>query len=65
MDVKEIETAIAQLHAEKVAELAEWFAEFQARLWDEQIERDAEGGRLDSPLEQAARDFESELCEPL
>ena len=40
MDVKEIETAIAQLPPAQVAELADWFDEFRARLWDQQIERD-------------------------
>ncbi len=65
MDVKEIETAIAQLPAEKVAELAEWFAEFQAQLWEERIEQDVKAGRLDSLLEQAERDCESGRCDPL
>ncbi|MDX6269678.1 MAG: hypothetical protein QOD28_901 [Acidobacteriota bacterium] len=65
MDVKEIETAIAQLPPEKVAELAEWFAEFQAQVWDEQIAEDVKEGRLDSLIEQAERDFEAGRCEPL
>ncbi len=62
MDVKEIETAIAQLPPAKVAELAEWFEEFHAQLWDTQIELDLKAGRLDSLLEEADKDLDSGLC---
>lgn len=65
MDVKEIESAIAQLPPAKVAELAEWFEEFHARIWDEQIEHDLKSGRLDSLLKEAEQDLDSGLCEPL
>ena len=59
MDVKEIETAIARLTPDQVAELARWFEEFQAQVWDEQIAQDVQEGRLDALLEEAERDFES------
>lgn len=65
MDVKEIETAIAQLPPAKVAELAEWFEEFHARIWDRQLEEDLKAGRLDSLLTEAGDDLESGRCEPL
>lgn len=65
MDVKEIEIAIARLTPGQVAELAKWFEEFQAQVWDEQIAQDVAEGRLDALLEQAERDFESGRCEPL
>ena len=59
MDVKEIESAIAQLPPTKVAELAEWFEEFHAQLWDKQLEEDVKAGRLDSLLTEAEQDHES------
>jgi len=65
MDVKEIETAIAQLPAAEVAKLAAWFEEFHAQLWDAQIEQDLKAGRLDSLLREADQDLESGRCEPL
>jgi hypothetical protein len=65
MDVKEIESAIAQLPPSEVAELAKWFEEFQARAWDEQLEQDVRGGRLDALMQQAEQDFEQGRCEPL
>ncbi len=57
MDVKEIETTIAQLPPAKVAELAEWFEEFHARIWDGQIEQDLKAGRLDSLFKEAEKDL--------
>jgi hypothetical protein len=65
MDIKEIESAIAQLPPSKVAELAKWFVEFQARVWDEQLEHDVKSGRLDALLKQAEQDFEQRKCDPL
>ena len=65
MDIKEIESAIAQLPPSELAELAKWFEEFQAQVWDEQLEQDMETGRLDALLKQAEQDFEQGQCEPL
>ncbi|HET6853092.1 MAG TPA: hypothetical protein VFH46_12365 [Pyrinomonadaceae bacterium] len=65
MDVKEIEVAITQLPPAKVAELAEWFEEFHAQLWDTQVKEDLKAGRLDSLLEEAEKDLESGRCDSL
>ncbi|MDT5062334.1 MAG: hypothetical protein QOH63_2793 [Acidobacteriota bacterium] len=65
MDIKEIESAIAQLPSSELAELAKWFEEFHAQVWDEQLEQDVKAGRLDALLKQAERDFEQGQCEPL
>ncbi|HEX8179431.1 MAG TPA: hypothetical protein VF525_07800 [Pyrinomonadaceae bacterium] len=65
MDIKEIESAIAQLPPAEVAELAEWLAEFQAQIWDEQLAQDVQAGRLDALLEQAEQEFAQGRCEPL
>ncbi len=65
MDVKEIETAIAQLPPAKVAELAEWFEEFHAQIWDTELVQDVKAGQLDALLKEAEEDFVSGRCEPL
>ena len=65
MDVKEIETAISQLPPAEVAELADWFAQFHAQLWDKQIEQDLTSGRFQSLLDEAKEDLESGRCDPL
>jgi len=65
MDVQEIESAITQLPPAQVAELAAWFEQFHAQLWDNQIEQDLRAGRLDSLLDETARDLDSGRCESL
>ena len=65
MDIKEIESAIAQLPPSELAKLAKWFEEFQAQAWDEQLEYDLKAGRLDALIKQAEHDFEQGQCEPL
>lgn len=65
MDVKEIETAISQLPPAQVAELANWFDEFRARLWDQQIENDLNSGRLETLLDETKEDLASGRCKPL
>lgn len=65
MNVKDIESAIAQLPPSELAELAKWFEEFHARAWDEQLEQDMKAGRLDALLKQAEQDFEQGRCEPM
>ena len=65
MDIKEIESAIAQLPPSELAELSKWFEEYQAQVWDEQLEHDVKSGRLDTLLKQAEQDFEQGQCDPL
>jgi hypothetical protein len=65
MDIKEIESAITQLPPSELAELAKWFEEFQAQVWDEQLKQDMKAGRLDSLVIQAEQNFEQGQCKPL
>lgn len=65
MSVQELEKAITQLPTPELAQFKAWFEEYQADLWDQQIERDALAGRLDALAEQANREFEAGRCLPL
>ena len=65
MSVKDIEKAITQLPPHELAELSQWFEEFQNQQWDEQIERDANAGRFDTLIEQAKAQFAAGRCRPL
>lgn len=65
MSVNEIEAAIAQLSRDEIAELANWFARHHASVWDEQIEKDVEAGKLDLLARRALEDFKSGKCTPL
>lgn len=65
MSVQEIEKAITQLTPEELAELSAWFADYQAKVWDEQIERDLDAGRLDALLKEVDAEYEADQAKPL
>jgi hypothetical protein len=65
MTVKEIEAAIKQLFLDELLELLNWLAEYQAQVWDEQIEADLEAGRLDLLVAEVDAEYEAGLAEPL
>ena len=51
--IEDIEKAVEQLSPEDVAKFREWFDEFEARLFDEEIECDAKAGKLDKLIAEA------------
>jgi hypothetical protein len=65
MSVEEIEAAISQLSSDDLAQLADWFREFQARVWDQQLEADVKAGKLDELAREATEDFATGKCTPL
>lgn len=65
MTVAEIESAIEKLPPDEVSKLSEWFAEFEARVWDEEIERDLQIGKFKSLIQETEKDFADEKCQPL
>jgi hypothetical protein len=60
--VEEIEDAIRNLSEEQISKLRAWFAEFDARLWDQQLERDVAAGRLDKLADEALNDLRDGRC---
>ena len=65
MTLKEIEQKISQLPPEELAEFRKWFLRFDSDRWDEQIEKDAASGKLDSLAQEALREFRSGQTNPL
>ncbi|MCR9293616.1 MAG: hypothetical protein NXI32_12910 [bacterium] len=65
MTLKELEQKIAQLPPEELAEFRKWFLHFDSDRWDEQIEKDAASGKLDSLAHEALREFRSGQTNPL
>jgi hypothetical protein len=57
MTVEDIEKAIARLAPDELARLRAWFDDFEAKRFDDKIERDAGAGKLDRLAEQALADF--------
>ena len=65
MTVQEIEKAIKELPPADLSKLSEWFEEFEAQVWDEQIAEDLKNGKLQSLMDEASTDFEKNDCTPL
>jgi hypothetical protein len=55
--IEHLENQIRELSDEELAKLREWFAEFDAEVWDRQMEADAKSGKLDRLAEKALRDY--------
>jgi hypothetical protein len=53
--IEEIKQAIEKLTPSERTKFRAWYEEFEARLFDEQIERDAKAGKLDKLAEDAFR----------
>lgn len=63
--VETITKAIAQLPPEQVAQVRAWLADYDERLWDEQIAQDEQDGRLDALAEQALAEHRAGRTRPL
>jgi hypothetical protein len=48
-----------------LAQFRAWFLEFDARLWDQQIETDLKAGKLDSLIAEARAEFKRGNSRPL
>ena len=56
MTIEDLEKAVAKLPPDQLAKFRDWFEAFDAARFDDKIERDAKGGRLDRLAEQALAD---------
>jgi len=65
MTIEDLEVAVAKLPPDQFARFAEWFAEYQAELWDRQIEDDLRAGRLDAVMQRAREDIAAGRSKPL
>ena len=58
-NVEDIEKAITQLPQDQLKEFRAWYEKFDSDAWDEQIERDAAAGKLDSLADAAISDHKA------
>ena len=57
--VERVEGEVQNLSAEELKAFRDWFARFDAAAWDQQIEADADNGKLRSLVERALKDHEA------
>jgi hypothetical protein len=60
--VQEIKDAVSDLSPDNLAAFRAWFAEFDAMLWDRQLEMDVASGRLDRLGDEALQDLREGRC---
>jgi hypothetical protein len=63
--VREIETAISKLSRHELSAFRAWFSEYDAAVWDKQIEEDVAAGHLDDLADEAIRDLREGRCRDL
>ena len=51
------EKAVAQLNRAELASFRRWFAEYDGKIWDDQIEADAAAGKLDKLADEALAEY--------
>ena len=57
--VEQITGAVKRLPKKDLARFRKWFADYDAILWDRQLEQDAAAGRLDGLAREALRDHQA------
>ena len=65
MSIQELESEVTRLSQADLAAFSQWFEDFVADAWDEQIETDIAKGRLDHLARQADEHFAAGRCTPL
>jgi hypothetical protein len=57
--VEQIEGQVKELSPDELSAFRNWFVQFDAEIWDRQIEADAKNGKLLSLAERALEDHKS------
>lgn len=65
MTLHELEQSISKLPPAELLKFREWFLRFDGDRWDEQIEKDAMSGKLESLAQSALSEFRSGQKNPL
>jgi hypothetical protein len=58
-ELEKIEQRIQGLSRDELKQFRAWFAEFDARAWDEQIAADEKAGKLDKLVSEARSEYSS------
>ena len=65
MTVREIQSAVAHLSPGELREFRQWFEDFEAAVWDRQLEQDVQAGRLDALAAEALEALDGDRCTSL
>ncbi len=65
MQIEEIIKNIKQLPEKDLKALIEWIDDYTQQMWDEELKRDIEEGKLNKLAKQALKDYEEGKCKEL
>jgi len=57
--VNDIEVRVKNLTLDELRSFRDWFTEFDAEVWDQQLAADVRAGKLDKLADQALRDYQA------
>lgn len=63
--LEKLEAEIKKLSIDEMRQLSDTLADLQADLWDEQIARDCDAGKLKTLIEEAKKDIAAGQVKPL
>lgn len=63
--VSELERQVQNLSTDELAHFRRWFADFDAEIWDQEIQSDAKAGKLDALIEEGLAEHRSGKTRPL
>jgi hypothetical protein len=63
--LQELEAAVARLPREDLVRFRAWLDEYEATLWDRQLEEDVAAGRLDALRAEALAELDAGRCTEL
>ena len=63
--VEEIESAVSQLAPTDYAKFRQWLSHYHNRMWDKEMEQDAQAGRPNEMAKEALDDLKNEHCTDL
>ncbi|MBI3373955.1 MAG: hypothetical protein HY017_19695 [Betaproteobacteria bacterium] len=58
-ELEKLEEHVQSLSPDDLKQFRAWFAEFDARAWDEQIEADSKAGKLDALVSEALAEYKA------
>ena len=64
-EIEQLERTVSNLSPGDLAQFRAWFLEFDARVWDEQIESDLKAGKLDKLMAEARTEYDQGKTRPL
>jgi hypothetical protein len=64
-DIGKLEDQVKKLSPKELAEFRAWFADFDAQVWDRQIEADSAAGKLDHLIQEAVAEYKAGKTRPL